>query len=120
VSLANVYSREIRSALRILDPTQCVWCVCFFVFISSTMRFSRHGLGASTPLITTVGSVVSWELRDDLTPGILEVWGVQHDGGDGGDGATDADAEVTARGRRETLCRARIDNAGDQVLDMPK
>jgi hypothetical protein len=24
-----------------------------FVFISSTMRFSRYGLGASSPLITT-------------------------------------------------------------------
>jgi hypothetical protein len=26
--------------------------VCLFVFISSTMRFSRYGLGASSPLIT--------------------------------------------------------------------
>jgi hypothetical protein len=26
---------------------------CLFVFISGTMRFSRHGLGASSPLITT-------------------------------------------------------------------
>jgi len=25
---------------------------CLFVFISSTMRFSRYGLGASSPLIT--------------------------------------------------------------------
>jgi hypothetical protein len=27
-----------------------------FVFISGTMRFSRHGLGASSPLITGSGS----------------------------------------------------------------
>jgi hypothetical protein len=26
---------------------------CLFVFISSTMRSSGHGLGASSPLITT-------------------------------------------------------------------
>jgi hypothetical protein len=33
---------------------QCVACrVCLIVFISSTMRFSRYGLGASSPLITT-------------------------------------------------------------------
>jgi hypothetical protein len=29
--------------------------LCLFVFISGTMRFSRHGLGASSPLITTPG-----------------------------------------------------------------
>jgi hypothetical protein len=27
--------------------------ICLFVFISGTMRFSRYGLGASSPLITT-------------------------------------------------------------------
>jgi hypothetical protein len=30
----------------------CRHFVCLFVFIPSTMRFSRHGLGASSPLIT--------------------------------------------------------------------
>jgi hypothetical protein len=34
-------------------PMTHKWAVCLFVFISSTMRFSGHGLGASSPLITT-------------------------------------------------------------------
>jgi hypothetical protein len=32
---------------------ECSAHACLFVFISGTMRFSRYGLGASSPLITT-------------------------------------------------------------------
>jgi hypothetical protein len=35
------------------QPTTTLGPVCLFVFISSTMRSSGHGLGASSPLITT-------------------------------------------------------------------
>ena len=36
---------------------------CLFVFISGTMRFSRHGLGASSPLITKCSAIPEVTLK---------------------------------------------------------